>query len=107
MKAPKLAKLREKLVDAQQAVFEELKRLYPIRSRVTFFIMYGQKTPSTGTVVGWNGGEWAYVMVKLDSRTHPYIKVSSDAILTVEQEEPIYGPGKRRLSVRDDGGLIR
>lgn len=51
----KFAKLQPLLADvaaAEDRAVAEMFRVCPPKSKIQFFIMYGQKVPSTGTVVG-------------------------------------------------------
>lgn len=68
------------LILAEEAVLEELKRLYPIDSPVRCMLMSGQINPSRGQVIGHDGGRYALVQVRLESRTNDVRSVSAENI---------------------------
>lgn len=49
----KLERCCAQLVAADQKLLGRLRELFPKGATVSFHIMYGQKAPSTGTVVGY------------------------------------------------------
>jgi hypothetical protein len=65
-----IAKLQEELKRADAALIAALAKAYPEGWRVRFNIQHGQVTPSRGEVVGHEGGPHAYLLVRLESRTH-------------------------------------
>jgi hypothetical protein len=46
----KLEQLRQRLIETEAAMVRELEKKWPKGSEIAFFIMHGQKKPSTGTV---------------------------------------------------------
>lgn len=66
-----IAALSERIKKAEDAMIVALERAYPIGSTVSFYIMHGQVTPSRGEVIGYSGGRYAYLRVRIASRTNP------------------------------------
>lgn len=75
------AKLSERIKKANTAMDKALEREYPIGIRIRFYIMHGQISPSKGQVIGYSGGEFAYLRVRLDSRTQQVRDVSARNVL--------------------------
>ena len=78
---PTLHKQLKALARMDEAVIATLKRLYPEGKQVRFWIMHGQESPSQGTVIGHQGGEFGEVIVRLASRTQQVRRVAADQIL--------------------------
>lgn len=77
-------KLRTKLnalVVAQNAVTKMLEDLYPVGSTAHVFLMSSQQEPSSGIVIGHEGGEFGRVIVRLNSRTGCVRRVSAEDIV--------------------------
>lgn len=64
----KLAKLTERLKEAQAAQVARLKELYPVGSNIAFNIMSGQVNPSTGIVKGHGSDSHGGYMTVLHSQ---------------------------------------
>lgn len=62
-------KLKARIERAEADMEKALALAFPIGTRIRCTIMYGQITPSTGEVIGHRGGRFAYVTVRLNSRT--------------------------------------
>lgn len=63
----KLAKLTERLKEAQAAQVARLKELYPLGSEIAFTIMSGQRNASTGVVASYSSDSLGgYLTVKHD-----------------------------------------
>lgn len=74
-KEPQAITVREALADkvadlkeAKAAIVARLMVLYPQGARFRFNLRPGQKAPSVGTVVGWNGGEKCLVCFKVEPK---------------------------------------
>lgn len=52
LKLAKLVKLTEQMRNIEAEMRSEMEKLWPRGLEVSFFIMSGQRTPSTGTVTG-------------------------------------------------------
>lgn len=77
-----LAAAIRKLHDAEADVIYELRRLAPIGSTVRAIIMSNQQTPSSGTVIGYEGGIGALLRVRLESRTRAVRDIPIGSILS-------------------------
>jgi hypothetical protein len=62
-------------------ILHELCSLYPEGKTVKCWLQHGQVTPSIGTVIGYDGGEFAIVLIRLDSRTRQVRRVPVRDIL--------------------------
>lgn len=76
----KIGKLATKIRAAQDAMVKELERQFPIGTTVRCEIQYGQINPSIGLVIAHEGGEHAYVCVRLQSRTKEVRRVPASNI---------------------------
>jgi hypothetical protein len=65
----KLVKIAEKLRSTKSEMLNSLKENFPEGSKVRFNIKHGQKNPSSGTVIYWDGD--GYLRVRLDN-AKPY-----------------------------------
>lgn len=65
----KMIALSKKIEVAEEAMLAELRRAFPVGRAVSCWLMHGQVNPSTGVVLGHRGGRYAYVTVRLDSRS--------------------------------------
>lgn len=72
---------------AEAAVEKELARLYPMGWDVRVWLQDGQVTPSRGQVIGHRGTRYAYVLVRLESRTRATRDVPAKMILSCEKPE--------------------
>ncbi|MGP1677895.1 MAG: hypothetical protein ACTS6J_12145 [Burkholderiales bacterium] len=72
-----LGKLSSRIQAAEKAMDIALERAFPVLSIVEFNIMYGQVNPSRGEVIGYSGGSYAYLRVRLESRTRAVRDVSA------------------------------
>jgi hypothetical protein len=66
---------------AEDAVIAELKLLFPKGMMVSANIQYGQIIPSHGEVIGHEGGRFAYLVVRLDSRTKNVRRIPAENII--------------------------
>ena len=66
-----LKKSLDKVNAADDQLQSLLAKQYPLLTVVYFYIMHGQVTPSSGEVVGHEGGIHGYLRVRLNSRTRP------------------------------------
>lgn len=66
---------------AEEAVIAELKTLFPKGTMVSANIQYGQINPSRGEVIGHQGGRFAYLVVRLDSRTKNVRLIAAENII--------------------------
>ena len=66
-----IGRISARIRHAEAAMRAALEREYPLGTRVRFYIMHGQLTPSEGEVIGYSGTEHAYLRVRIDSRTKP------------------------------------
>lgn len=69
------------LIKREAAVIAELEKLFPENHKVLCWIMSGQVNPSIGEVVGVEGGRYAEVIVRLQSRKGEVRRVPADKIL--------------------------
>ena len=74
-------KLKAKIERAEKEMERALERAFPIGTRIRCTIMYGQITPSTGEVIGHQGGRHAYLTVRLNSRTQEVRAVPVENVL--------------------------
>ena len=74
-------KLKANIVKAEDAMEKALAKAFPCGTRIRCKIMYGQINPSTGEVIGHQGGRYAYLTVRLNSRTQEVRAVSVDNVL--------------------------
>ena len=74
-------KLKADIVKAEGAMEKALARAFPNGTRIRCNIMYGQINPSTGEVIGHEGGRHAYLTVRLNSRTQEVRSVAVENIL--------------------------
>lgn len=75
--------LCERIRKAEEAMRKALEVAYPVGWVATFYIMHGQSTPSKGTVISHSGGRFAYVRVRLHSRTQLARDVPAENIFSV------------------------
>lgn len=81
MRSTLLTARLERLVVAEKAVIAVLKELYPIDSEVRCMLMHGQINLSCGRVIGYDGGTYGCVRVRLESRTREVRSVAAENIL--------------------------
>ena len=91
--AKTLAELTQAIVDAEEAQEAWLRGRYPKGVRVEFFIMSGQKTASTGTVVGHAASRYGGSVRVMHDQAKPhsrylYRDVSPDSILRATPAAP-------------------
>lgn len=55
---------------AELGMKQFLEKHFPVGTRVGCWIMYGQINPSYGEVIAHTGGKYAYLRVRLKSRTN-------------------------------------
>lgn len=76
----KTEKLAARIRAADAAMEVHLAKLFPIGSRVSCYLMHGQRHPSKGDVIGHTGGEFAYVRIRLESRTRAVRNIPADEV---------------------------
>lgn len=64
----KIGALSERIEAAENAMLAALEEAFPEGTKVSFYIMHGQRSPSSGVVIGYGGGRYAYLRVRMDSR---------------------------------------
>lgn len=64
----KFGALSQRIEDAEKAMIEALEEAFPEGTKVSFYIMHGQRSPSSGVVIGHSGGRYAYLRVRMESR---------------------------------------
>ena len=74
-------KLKADIEKAEYAMEKALARAFPNGTRVRCNIMYGQVNPSTGEIIGHEGGRNAYLIVRLNSRKQEVRRVPVENIL--------------------------
>jgi len=77
----KLNKKLQALVKAENEVIVELEQLYPKGKNINVFIMSGQRYPSGCTVIGYDGGRYGYVRVRLHTGKQSIKSITPDNIL--------------------------
>lgn len=77
----KIVQLQERLRRTNAALIKVLEKEYPEGWRVRFEIQSGQVTPSRGEIIGHEGGEYAYLKVRLECRTKLVRSISVDRII--------------------------
>lgn len=63
-----IATATQRVVAAEDALIKLLEKQFPIGTAVKFYVMHGQVNPSRGEVIGHEGGRFAYLRVRLESR---------------------------------------
>lgn len=77
MSKPTIAALITRIEIAENAMQDALERDFPLGSVVEFDIMHGQVNKSTGEVIGYTGGRYAYLRIRINSRARPVRDISA------------------------------
>ncbi len=80
----KFAELARRLNKAGADMEKGLETDVPVGTRVGCWLMSGQVTASTGEVIGHPGGPFAYLRIRLDSRTQQVRDVSVDDVRKIK-----------------------
>ncbi len=65
----KLALAMERIERGEEAMLKLLEKMFPVGTTVRFHVQHGQVNPSVGTIIAHEGGRFAYVRIRMRSRT--------------------------------------